>query len=144
LETRSYLDFTYICVSIYIFEIMLKHILLIGLGGFIGSVLRYFVSKLNNYWEVLSIPIGTLAVNVIGSFLIGLVSAYALKTGNLSEEMKLFIITGLMGGFTTFSAFSNENVLMMQNGQFAAVALYIGLSVLLGFAAAFLGYVLIR
>lgn len=138
------MDFTYICVSIYIFEIMLKHILLIGLGGFIGSVLRYFVSKLNNYWEVLSIPIGTLAVNVIGSFLIGLVSAYALKTGNLSEEMKLFIITGLMGGFTTFSAFSNENVLMMQNGQFAAVALYIGLSVLLGFAAAFLGYVLIR
>ena len=144
METRSYLDFTYICVSIYIFEIMLKHILLIGLGGFIGSVLRYFVSKLNNYWEVLSIPIGTLAVNVIGSFLIGLVSAYALKTGNLSEEMKLFIITGLMGGFTTFSAFSNKNVLMMQNGKFAAVALYIGLSVLLGFAAAFLGYVLIR
>ncbi len=123
---------------------MLKHILLIGFGGFIGSVLRYFVSKLNTYWAVLSIPVGTLLVNIIGSFLIGLISAYALKTGNVSQEMKLFLITGLMGGFTTFSAFSNENVIMMQNAQFLAVALYTGLSVFMGFLAAFLAYMLIK
>jgi CrcB protein len=138
------LVFNYICSFIYTQKTMLKHILFIGFGGFIGSVLRYFVSKLNNYWAVLSIPVGTLLVNIVGSFLIGLISAYALKTGNVSQEIKLFLITGLMGGFTTFSAFSNENVIMMQNGQFVAVALYTGLSVFLAFLAALLGYILIK
>ena len=138
------LVFNYICSFIYTQKTMLKHILFIGFGGFINNILHYFVSKLNNYWAVLSIPVGTLLVNIVGSFLIGLISAYALKTGNVSQEMKLFLITGLMGGFTTFSAFSNENVIMMQNGQFVAVALYTGLSVFLAFLAALLGYILIK
>lgn len=120
---------------------MLKNILLIGLGGFIGSIARYLVSRLNNHIEWLSIPVGTLAVNIIGSFLIGFLIGISEKSPILTVELRMFLMVGLCGGFTTFSSFSGENLMLMRNGQFLPIFLYTGLSILLGFTAVYLGYV---
>lgn len=123
---------------------MLKHILLIGTGGFIGSVARYLVSRLNTQVEWLSIPVGTLAVNVLGSFLIGFLIGVSEKSPVLTVELRMFLMVGLCGGFTTFSSFSGENLMLMRNGQFLPLFLYTGLSILLGFTAVYLGYISTR
>ncbi|MEN8229482.1 MAG: fluoride efflux transporter CrcB [Bacteroidota bacterium] len=120
---------------------MWKNILLIGLGGSVGSIARFLVSKLNNHIEWLSIPVGTLAVNVIGSFLIGFLIGISEKSPILTVELRMFLMVGLCGGFTTFSSFSGENLMLMRNGQFFPLFLYTGLSILLGFTAVYLGYV---
>lgn len=120
---------------------MFKNLILIGLGGFVGSIARYLVSKLNIYIEFLAIPIGTLTVNVLGSFLIGFLTGVAEKSPILNVEMRMFLMVGLCGGFTTFSTFSGENLMLLRNGQLLSLFLYTGLSVLLGFTAVYLGYI---
>ncbi len=120
---------------------MLKNILLIWMGGFIGSVARYLVSRLNNSIEFLSIPIGTLLVNVLGSLLIGFLIGIAEKSPVMTVELRMFLMVGLCGGFTTFSSFTGENLMLMRNGQFLPVFLYTGLSILFGFTAVYLGYI---
>jgi CrcB protein len=119
---------------------MLKQVLLVGFGGFIGSVARFFVSRLNLQYDILSIPVGTLTVNVVGSFIIGFLTGISVKSNLLSMEWRLFLMVGICGGFTTFSSFSNENLMLMHNGQYFTVLLYTCLSILLGFAAVYLGY----
>lgn len=121
---------------------MLKNILIIGTGGFAGSVARYLVSQLNLSVTFHSVPVGTLLVNIIGSFAIGFLTGIADKSMILTPEWRLFLMVGLCGGFTTFSAFANENLMLMHNGQFLAVLLYTGLSIFFGFLAVYLGYVL--
>lgn len=118
----------------------MKQLLLVGLGGFIGSAARYLVSKLNLYCHFLSIPMGTLTVNILGSFVIGFLVGVSAKSEIISADMRLFLMVGVCGGFTTFSSFSNENMMLIQNGQFLTAFLYTGLSILLGFAAVYLGY----
>lgn len=81
---------------------MLKNILLVGTGGFIGSVGRYFISRLNLSLDYYSIPVGTLTVNVAGSLIIGFLAGIAGKTDLLSLELRLFLMVGFVGGFTTF------------------------------------------
>jgi fluoride exporter len=120
----------------------MKEILLVGLGGFVGSVLRYLVSKLNVTWQVLAIPMGTLTVNILGSLLIGLLVGLSAKSNLISNELRLLLMVGFCGGFTTFSSFTYENLILMQNGQFLTVILYTTLSILLGFLAVYLGYIL--
>ena len=120
---------------------MIKNILLIGLGGFAGSIARYFVSRLNNHIELLSIPVGTLLVNIIGSFLIGFLVGISEKSPVLTVELRMFLMVGLCGGFTTFSSFTGENLMLMRNGQFFSLFLYTGLSILLGFTAVYFGYI---
>lgn len=120
---------------------MVKNILLIGMGGFIGSVARYFVSKLNIYINILEIPVGTLLVNVIGSFAIGYLTGIANRSEILTPELRLLLMVGICGGFTTFSSFTNENLTLMHNGQFLSILIYTGLSIILGFAAVYLGYI---
>ena len=120
----------------------MKEILLVGLGGFAGSVLRYLVSKLNVTWQVLAIPMGTLTVNILGSLLIGLLVGLSAKNNLISNELRLLLMVGFCGGFTTFSSFTNENLILMQNGQFLTVILYSALSIFLGFLAVYLGYIL--
>jgi CrcB protein len=120
---------------------MLKNILIVGMGGFLGSVARYFVSKLNISIDFFDIPLGTLIVNVAGSFLIGLLTGISEKSALLTFEWRMFLMVGICGGFTTFSSFTNENLMLMHNGQFLTVLLYAGLSVFLGFLAVYLGYV---
>ena len=112
---------------------MLKHILLIGTGGFIGSVARYYVSKLNLIWDFLSIPIGTLLVNIAGCFIIGFLTGISDKSNLLSTDMRLFLMVGFCGGFTTFSSFANENLMLLHTGEMLSIILYTSLSVILGF-----------
>ena len=87
---------------------MLKNLLLIGLGGFAGSIARYLVSRLNTHVEWFSIPIGTLTVNVVGSLLIGFLIGISEKSPILTVELRMFLMVGLCGGFTTFSSFTGE------------------------------------
>ena len=116
---------------------MIKNILLIGLGGGIGSMWRYTVSLLlvNK-----SFPVATLLINISGSFIIGLVAAYALKNEWFAANWKLFLATGICGGFTTFSAFSLENLQLLQQGKYLWALLYIAASIVLGLIATFFGY----
>jgi len=116
-------------------------VLLVGLGGFAGSVARYYVSRLTIYHYFFGIPLGTLSVNVLGSFILGLMIGISEKSALITADLRLLLMVGLCGGFTTFSTFSGENLTLMQNGQFFAVMLYTSLSVLLGFAAVYLGFV---
>ena len=120
---------------------MIKQLLLIGMGGFVGSVARFLVSKLNTRIDWLSIPIGTLTVNVVGSLIIGFLIGISEKSPVLTVEWRMFLMVGLCGGFTTFSSFSGENLMLMRNGQFLPLLLYTGLSILLGFTAVDLGYI---
>ena len=119
----------------------MKHLLLVGLGGFIGSVARFLVSKLNLSWHFLSIPMGTLTVNVLGSFIIGILVGISVKSDLISTDLRLFLMVGFCGGFTTFSSFSSENLMLMQNGQVVTVIIYTALSILLGVLAVYLGYI---
>lgn len=119
----------------------MKHLLLVGLGGFIGSVARFLVSKLNLSWHFFSIPMGTLTVNVLGSFIIGILVGISVKSDLISTDLRLFLMVGFCGGFTTFSSFSSENLMLMQNGQVVTVLIYTSLSILLGFLAVYLGYI---
>lgn len=119
---------------------MLKNILLVGTGGFIGSVGRYFISRLNLSLDYYSIPVGTLTVNVAGSLIIGFLAGIAGKTDLLSLELRLFLMVGFVGGFTTFSTFTNENMVLMQNGQFLSALIYTFISLFLGFLVVYLGY----
>jgi fluoride exporter len=89
-------------------------VLLVALGGGIGSVLRYATSVLAARWLGADFPYGTLIVNVVGSFLIGVVQELAGEAGAIREPARLFLSAGVMGGFTTYSAFSYETVRLVQ------------------------------
>ena len=121
---------------------MIKNLLLIGLGGFVGSIARYMISKLNLYVDFFAIPVGTLTVNVLGSFIIGFLTGVAEKSPILTVELRMLLMVGLCGGFSTFSSFTNENLMLLHNGQFLSVFLYTGLSVFLGFVAVYFGYII--
>ncbi|MGS0747510.1 fluoride efflux transporter CrcB [Halpernia sp. GG3] len=115
-----------------------RAIIYIFLGGGLGSVLRFLVS---NYTEKLmnirEFPFGTFTVNIIGCFLIGLLSAYFLKVDNY---LKFLLITGFCGGFTTFSTFSAENFSLWQNGSYFTLIFYVLASVTIGLFAVFAGF----
>ncbi len=119
---------------------MLKHFLLVGLGGCIGSMMRFAAYLL---FRSSSFPISTLLVNITGSLIIGLVIGLSIKDENFAANWKIFLATGICGGFTTFSAFSLENMEMLQQGKYFLCFLYITLSIIAGISAAWLGYKLI-
>lgn len=114
--------------------------LLVGLGGAIGASLRHVVGLAAVRLMPGGWPWGTFAVNIVGSLLMGfLVGWLALRANGTGQNMRLFLATGVLGGFTTFSAFSLEIVHMIRSDAVAKAASYAGLSVLLGVAALFLG-----
>lgn len=117
---------------------MFKNILLVGLGGFLGSTLRYLVYIFVDKRFVGSFPLATFSVNIIGSFLLGLLVALSFKN-NLSESMRLLLAVGLCGSFTTFSTFAMENFSLLSQKEIMISFLYISLSVIVGLAAAFAG-----
>ncbi len=121
----------------------MKIILAIGAGSFIGGVLRYLLSQLVQTKFLSTFPFGTLSVNIIGCFLIGLVFGLT-DRGNLTQEWRLFLATGLIGGFTTFSAFSIESVSLFRDGQFFYATAYISSSVVAGIIATFIGFAIIK
>lgn len=121
---------------------MVKKLLLIGFGGFAGSIARFFLSKLNLQFDWHSVPIGTLLVNISGCFLIGIFTGIADKSLLLTVEWRMFLMVGFCGGFTTFSTFAGENLMLFHNGQVFSVLIYTSLSVFLGFIAVYFGYIL--
>ncbi len=122
---------------------MIKILLLIGTGSFIGGVLRFLVSHSFPAKSLSLFPWPTLTVNILGCFLIGCVFA-GTERFNLAMEWRVFLATGFLGGFTTFSAFSYETVTLLRNGYFAHAAGYVILSVLVGLTATLLGYWILR
>ncbi len=121
----------------------MKIILAIGTGSFIGGVLRYLLSQMVQTKFLTTFPFGTLTVNIIGCFLIGLVFGLT-DRDNLTQEWRLFLATGLLGGFTTFSAFSIESLSMFRDGQFFYATAYISSSVVVGIIATFIGFAIIK
>jgi CrcB protein len=123
---------------------MIKVLLAIGSGSFLGGISRYLLSRAIQNSVASTFPFGTLWVNIFGCFLIGLL--YGLSDrGNLSNnELRLFLTVGFCGGFTTFSTFSTENLALLRDGSFLHFTVYAGLSVFLGLAATFGGHALTK
>ena len=115
----------------------------VGLGGFLGSVCRYLAGRipLGRDW---GFPVRTLAINLIGSFLIGAVTALALKRAAPDPRLVLFLKAGVCGGFTTFSSFALETGDLLKSGHTAAALLYAAASLVLGVAAVFAGEAAVR
>ena len=116
---------------------MIKQVLLVFLGGGLGSVLRFLISK--NLNPLTSIPLGTLLVNFSGSLLIGLFLGMGLKQELLSPNTTLLLATGFCGGFTTFSAFSFENQALLKAGDYINFGFYSAGSIFLGISAVLIG-----
>jgi fluoride exporter len=118
-------------------------LLLIGMGGFIGSVLRYVVSGLvQTLSQSIAFPYGTLAVNVFGCLSIGFISELADSRSLIGPDTRVFLVVGILGGFTTFSAFGNETMNLIRDGESALALMNVGAQVLLSLGAVWLGYTL--
>jgi CrcB protein len=132
------------------FFIALKHedfsmvYLIVFLGGGIGAALRHGVNLAAARTLGTAFPYGTLTVNIVGSLVMGLLAAYFAFKGDASQHWRLFLTTGILGGFTTFSAFSLDVALLYERGQIAIAALYVGVSVCISIAALFAGFALVR
>jgi CrcB protein len=118
--------------------------LLVAIGGAIGSLLRYYVGIWSLKAAGPSFPWGTLTVNVVGGFLIGLFAELIARKLGGSMELRLLLITGFLGGFTTFSAFSLDTILLLERGAFVTAITYILISVAVSLAAVFAGLSLVR
>ena len=123
---------------------MIKHILLVGLGGSMGSIARYLCQRWFAASFTHSFPWGTFTVNVVGCLLIGIFWGLSFKTFESNESWKLFLMTGLCGGFTTFSAFTLEGIGLLKEQKLALFFVYVGASVLIGLAATYLGMKITR
>lgn len=123
---------------------MIKNILLVGFGGGIGSIARYASQRwfLANYTH--SFPWGTFAVNFVGCFLIGLFWGLSFKSFDGNENWKLFLMTGLCGGFTTFSAFTLEGIGLIKEQKLALFFSYVAASVVSGLLATYIGMKIMR
>jgi CrcB protein len=123
----------------------MTQLLLVGAGGFIGSILRYAVSGLAyRLLPAATFPLGTLVVNVAGCFLIGYGSGLADTRQMFSAQTRVFLFIGLLGGFTTFSTFGYETLALARSSQEARALVNVALHVVLGLAAVWLGYSLSR
>ncbi|WP_366923946.1 fluoride efflux transporter CrcB [Metallumcola ferriviriculae] len=111
----------------------------IGLGGAIGAIMRFLVSNWTAEHFVSAIPIGTLTVNTVGSFLLGLLYTVGLQT-NVSDGTKALLTVGFLGAFTTFSTFSNEILVLLEQGRIKYGLFYLFISIVVGLAAAALGH----
>ena len=119
----------------------MKSFLLVFIGGGLGSALRYLVAiAMNQYSKVL--PFGTFTVNILGCLLIGMILGYAQKENTLTSNQILLLATGFCGGFTTFSAFANENLELIKNGEIFNFSVYTIGSVLIGILAVYIGFYL--
>lgn len=125
---------------IYTSSIMIRSLIIVALGGGMGSALRFLASKFVQDNMTGLFPYPTLAVNVIGCLLIGIFYGLSSRGSLGGDSAKLLLTTGLCGGFTTFSTFCNENLSLMRGGHAFTTLLYTGGSIMLGFIAVAVGY----
>lgn len=122
----------------------MQNILIVGLGGFLGSIGRFLLNSLIVQMTAPNrFPLSTLAVNILGCLVIGLLSGLAERQPTFGPDARLFLFTGLLGGFTTFSAFGLETTDLIRRGELGFAALYSGGSVALGITAVWLGFKLV-
>ena len=116
-------------------------IVLVGVGGFAGAVLRYLISDwVNGIFHTLSLPYGTLTVNITGWLLIGILAGLSEHRNLLGPETRTLLLVGVLGGFTTFSTFGNETVDLLKDGKSIAAFSNVALHVCLGLVAVWVGY----
>lgn len=122
----------------------MNHLLLVALGGALGSAARFKLGELIllSYpgWKF---PVGTLIVNVVGCLIIGILAGLSERHGIISTEVKLFLFTGILGGFTTFSAFGLETFNLLKRGEVLVAGSYIGFSIIIGILAVYLGFTIV-
>jgi CrcB protein len=122
-------------------NVYFSQLMIVGAGGFIGSVLRFMIGGWAQRLAATGVfPYGTLVVNVVGCLLIGFLGGLAEYRQVLEPAQRLFLMIGVLGGFTTFSAFAFETIGLMQDAQVFKAAMNTGLQVILGFTAAYAGY----
>ncbi len=117
----------------------MNSVLLVGIGGFIGSVMRYLLGGYVQQSSKSIFPYGTLTVNVLGCFMIGFLAQLAENRGVFSSEARAFLFIGVLGGFTTFSSFGNETLNLARDGQLLIAFANVGLNVFVGLLAVWLG-----
>ena len=122
---------------------MLK-LFIIGTGSFIGGVSRFLTTRFVQNYFTSPFPIGTFTVNCVGCFLIGIFYGISEKGNMMNAEWRLFLTVGFCGGFTTFSAFANENLALLKDSDFFWALMYTGASIFFGLLATYLGNVLIK
>jgi len=125
-------------------QFMLKSLLIVGTGGFVGTILRFLVSRYFQENTFSLFPWGTFTVNIIGSLLIGIFYGMSERGNLLSPEIRIFLTVGICGGFTTFSSLTNDAFMLLQEKEWLKVSLYASLSFFLGLVAVYLGRTLIK
>jgi CrcB protein len=123
---------------------MIKNFLIVGLGGAVGSMLRYGVQKICQVQTAGAFPTGTLLVNIGGCFLIGILWSLVSRSLTWNDEMKLLLMTGFCGGFTTFSAFTLEGIGLLKENKTALFFIYLTASVVGGLLATFIGIRIVK
>jgi fluoride exporter len=123
---------------------MIRQILLVGSGGAAGSIVRFLINRAMAAQGAIAFPISTFVINLTGCFLIGVFSGIFLGDDAGNIQWKLLLVTGFCGGYTTFSAYSAENLRLLQSGQISTAVAYILLSTVIGIAAVWLGIKLIK
>jgi CrcB protein len=118
--------------------------LIVFLGGGLGAAARHGINMSAARLIGTGFPYGTLFINVVGSLAMGLIAEYFALKGHLPQHWRLFLTTGILGGFTTFSAFSLEAALLYERGQIAGAAIYVVASVVLAIAGLFAGLAIVR
>ena len=118
---------------------LFKDLLWVGIGGALGSISRYFGQRLLSQLFPQSFPVGTITVNILGCFLIGILYGLSNKYEYFTPEFRLLMMTGFCGGFTTFSAFTLEGMQLLNQQRFLIFTLYFVLSVFIGLIATFMG-----
>ncbi|OAP36960.1 protein CrcB [Sinorhizobium glycinis] len=118
--------------------------LLVFLGAGLGGAVRHGVNQFAAQALDAAFPFGTLAINVAGSFAMGLLAEYLALRGELPQDVRLFLATGVLGGFTTFSAFSLDTISLWERGEWTAAAIYAASSVVLSLAGLLAGLMLVR
>lgn len=122
----------------------MKLVWYVALGGAVGSAARFGLSALLQTRATTALPLGTLVVNITGSFLLGFLLRYALGSPIISPEIRALLTTGFCGGYTTFSTFSYETIALLEDGDWRRAGVYVLSSVVLSLAAAWLGFTLAR
>ena len=118
---------------------MFRALLYIFIGGGLGSVFRYLFQIFVGSIVKITFPIGTFLVNMVGCFAIGILYGIADRQSWMNQEWRLFFITGICGGFTTFSSFSYESISLLRHGEYLYFGLYVVLSIILGLMVTFFG-----